>query len=145
MRSLGNRHFPLRITSGLAINGLMFSAPPAAIIEAEGEPDDVRMNHSGETEYVYRQDNAHTVIFRCFQNRFVECTYPDFGSIIIDELPVVSARPWIAVQTGVLHVAKFWISPRHCIAYDHRDPANGSITVFRAGHWDHVIQQAQSL
>lgn len=129
----------------MSVNGLPFAVPPQAVFAHVGEPDETRVNHDGEVEYLYRLEGRHAVIYRCFHERLVECTFPDRGPIIVAGQAVVSAAPWIRAQPGALDVARFWISPAHCIAYDHRDPENGSITVFRQGHWDTLIEQARSL
>ncbi len=129
----------------MAVNGLSFSVSPDDVFTHVGAPDETRVNFDGEVEYLYRLDEHHAVIYRCFHQRLVECTFPDLGPLIINGQAIVSAGPWIASQPGALDIAKFWISPEHCIAYDHRNPANGSITVYRHGHWDALIQQARSL
>jgi len=135
----------VRITPGAAVNGLPFSVAHEAILLSIGDPDEVRLTESGEVEYVYSINERHAVIYRCHEQRLVECTFPDHGPIVMDGLPIVSAKPWIAAQSGALHVARFWISPDHCIAYDDRDSANGSFTVYRHGHWDQLINQARRL
>ena len=135
----------MRVTAGQAVNGLPFGVSPDDIFLHVGEPDETRINFDGEVEYLYRLDARHAVIYRCQHQRLVECTFPDTGPIIVNGQAVVAAGPWIAAQDGALDVARFWISPQHCIAYDRRDPGNGSITVFRSGHWDALIQQARSL
>ena len=125
--------------SGIAVNGLPFSVTPEALLAWTGDPDDERTNHDGEVEYLFRLDETRTVIYRCFHHSFVECTFPDLGPIVVDGVPVLSARPWLAAQPGALNMARFWISPQHCLAYDYRFPSNGSLTVFRRGHWDTLI------
>lgn len=146
----------MRLSPGAAVNGLPFNVPPEAVFAHVGEPDETRVNHDGEVEYLYDLDDfddrrpdpadrRHAVIYRCFHQRLVECTFPDRGPIIVNGQAVVSAGPWIRAQPGALDIARFRISPTHCIAYDYRDPANGSITVYRQGHWDALIQQARKL
>lgn len=142
---MGDRHFPVRIVPGVAVNGLPFSVSPDDVLDHVGEPDDVRVNHDGEVEYLYRLDDTQSVIYRCFHHRFVECTFPDRGPIVVDGLPVLSPRPWLDAQPDALNVARFCISPLHCIAYDYRFPDRGSITVFRQGHWDALLTRAKDL
>jgi hypothetical protein len=142
---LSDRHFPVRITPGASVNGLPFSVSPDAVLLSLGDPDEVRLTESGEVEYVFSLDERHAVIYRCQDQRLVECTFPDYGPIVMNGLPILSAKPWIAAQADALHIARFWISPAHCIAYDDRDPANGSFTVYRRGHWDQLLAQARRL
>lgn len=142
---LGDHHFPVRIVSGVAVNGLPFSVSPDEVLDHVGEPDDVRVNHNGEVEYLFRLDPTQSVIYRCFHHSFVECTFPDRGPIVVDGMAVLAPRPWLDAQPGALNVARFCISQIHSIAYDYRFPDQGSITVFRHGHWDALLSRAREL
>jgi len=127
----------------VAVNGLPFSVSPEDVRSHVGEPDDVRINHDGEVEYRYRLNETQSVIYRCFQQCFVECTFPDRGPIVVDGLPILSPRPWLDAQPDRLNIARFCISPAHSIAYDYRFSDQGSITVFRQGHWDALLSRAR--
>jgi len=104
------------------------------VLEILGEPEKIRKVYSGELELLYQ--NA---IFRFIDARLVECTLPDPGPVIINEIPVINLFEWLSGLDDVVDRARFRVSLNSGIAYDYRDPTAGSITLFQPGHWDGLI------
>ena len=80
-----------------------------------------------------------TSIYRCYANRFVECTVPDAGRFQVDEVTILSIFDWLGAQPDSIDRARFRISAGFGIAYDYRDPTNGSLTLFEKGRWDGLL------
>ena len=112
----------------------MFGCSENEIVERLGQPDKIAENYTGEVEMLFD-----TTIFRCLGDRFVECTFPDQGRFSIDGVEVLSVYDWLAGCTDAVDKARFRISLDHGVAYDYRDPNNGSITVFEKGRWDALL------
>ena len=117
-----------------SVNGLEFGSPTGTLLARLGEPDASAYNHSGELELAYGP-----AIYRTLANRLVECTFPDRGRFTVDGVQVLSMYEWLAGLPGSVDLARFRISLSHGIAYDHRRPEHGSVTVFERGHWDELI------
>jgi len=117
-----------------SVNGIAFGISENDLCEVLGRPDKVQRNYTGEVEYLYGNE-----IYRCFGEQLVECTIPDSGRFTIDSVEVLSVFAWLAGSDDVTDRAKFRISASHGIAYDFRDPNNGSITVFAKGRWDALL------
>jgi hypothetical protein len=122
------------IHSHYCVDGLVFGCSEQDILERHGQPDKVAENYTGELEILFD-----TTIYRCFRDRFVECTFPDQGRFSIDGVDVLSVFDWLAGCTDVVDKARFRISLDHGVAHDFRDPKNGSITVFEKGRWDSLV------
>lgn len=122
------------IHSHYCVDGVVFGAPEQEVRALLGEPEKAATNYTGETELLFG-----TAIFRFLQDRFVECTVPDRGRFSIDGVEVLSVFDWLAGRADVVDRARFRISLAHGIAYDFRDPENGSITVFEKGRWDALV------
>ena len=104
------------------------------VLEMLGEPEKTRKVYSGELELLYQ-----TTIFRFIDARLVECTLPDPGPVIINEIPVINLFEWLSGLDDVVDRARFRVSLNTGIAYDYRVPTAGSITLFQPGHWDGLI------
>lgn len=122
------------IVSHRSVNGIAFGFSEDEIREVLGRPENVQRNYTGEIEYLYADE-----IYRCFDDQLVECTVPDTGRFTINGIEVLSVFEWLTGCDDVTDRAKFRISTSHGIAYDFRDPKNGSITVFAKGRWDALI------
>jgi hypothetical protein len=116
------------------VNGTVFGSCEREIVELLGPPDKVAENYTGETELLFGD-----TIYRCFRDRFVECTVPDRGRFLIDGVEVLSVFDWLTGCPDVVNKARFRITLAHGIAYDFRDRHKGSITVFEKGHWDPLV------
>ena len=123
------------ITTHNAIDGYPFGAPPQDLIELFGPPDEALTNYTGELETLYGE-----CFYRFYADRFVEFTAPDLFRFRVDGVDVLSMFDWLAAQADCVDRARFRISRAHGIAYDYRDPKNGSITVFEAGRWDALLE-----
>jgi len=64
---------------------LVIGCPKQEILERLGQPDKVAKNYTGEVEMLFD-----TTKFRCFHNRFVECTFPDRGRFSINGVEVLT-------------------------------------------------------
>jgi hypothetical protein len=117
-----------------SVNGLAFGISEDDLCEVLGRPEKAQRNYTGEVEYLYAGE-----IYRCFGGQLVECTIPDVGRFTIDGVSILSVFEWLEGCKGVVDKAKFRISTAHGIAYDFRDPSNGSITVFAEGRWDTLL------
>ena len=122
------------IHSHYCVDGVVFGCSEQDVYDLLGQPDKVAENYTGEVEILF--DNT---IFRCFRGRFVECTVPDKGRFTIDGVEVLSVFDWLAGCADVVDRARFRISLEHGVAYDFRDPQQGSITVFEKGRWDSLV------
>jgi len=122
------------IHSHHSVNGLTFGCSEQQVIALHGRPDKVAQNYTGEIELLFG-----ATIVRCYGGRFVECTVPDHGRFSIDGVDVLSMFDWLAGCADVVDKARFRISLQHGVAYDFRDPRNGSITVFEKGRWDSLV------
>jgi hypothetical protein len=122
------------IHSHYSVNGVVFGCSEREIVELLGPADKIARNYTGEIEMLFG-----TTIFRCYGERFVECTLPDQGRISIDGVEVLSVFEWLTGCADVVDKARFRISLQHGVAYDYRDPQNGSITVFEEGRWDSLV------
>jgi len=120
--------------SHCSVDGVPFGCRVRHIHEFLGEPDKARTNYTGELEMLYG-----TSIYRCFADRFVECTVPDAGRFQVNGVAILSIFEWLAVQPHCIDRARFRISADAGIAYDYRDPANGSLTLFEKGRWDGLL------
>ncbi len=126
----------IRIDTLRTVDGLPFGASIADLEALRGEPDKARENYTGEWELLYRDS-----IYRFFHDRLVEATFPARHRFVIDSATVLSPYQWLAGRDDVRDVARFRIAPGVGIAFDNRDPANGSITVFEAGRWDGLLTE----
>ena len=99
-----------------------------------GAPDGQRHLSSGELELHYG-----LTIYRCEFGRFVECTFPDSGPLEIAGVTVLTPFEWLAAQPGVIDRAGFRVVAELGLAYDRRDPAHGSLTVFERHRWDPLL------
>lgn len=93
-----------------------------------------RKVYTGELELLYQN-----TIFRFIDARLVECTLPDPGTVIINEIPVINLFEWLSGLDDIVDRARFRVSLNTGIAYDYRDPTAGSITLFQPGHWDGLL------
>lgn len=129
------------LQSNRSVNGIPFGCGErelrARLGAMYGEPHEERYNAADELELVVGPG-----IFRVFADRFVECTFPDpypaGGHVRVDGVDVLSIFDWIAACPDAMDKARFRISLAHGIAYDHRDPRHGSITLYEAGRWDEL-------
>ena len=117
-----------------SVNGILFGCSSTQIQAELDAPDKVAQNYSGELEMLFG-----TSIYRCLDDRFVECTVPDEGKFIVNGVDVLSLFDWLAGCADVVDKAKFRISLQHGLAYDYRNPDNGSVTIFEAGRWDGLV------
>ncbi|MEZ7819080.1 MAG: hypothetical protein ACI8RT_001477 [Candidatus Azotimanducaceae bacterium] len=101
------------------------------IIQRLGEPEKTREVYGGELELLYQN-----TIFRFIDTRFVECTLPDPGPVIIDQIPVLNLFEWLSGLYDIVDRARFRVSVNTRIAYDYTDPSSGSVILFQPGHWD---------
>ena len=104
------------------------------VIDKLGEPEKNREVYGGELELLYQN-----TIFRFIGARLVECTLPDSGPLIIDDIPVINLFEWMSGLSDVVDRARFRVSLNAGIAYDYTDPTAGSITLFQPGHWDGLL------
>ena len=118
----------LHIATHSQVNGLAFGAPPSELFANLGSPDQALNNYTGELEIRYED-----AIYRFFEERFVECTFPDAYRFIIDGITVLSVFDWLRGLPDSVDMARFCISLRHGLAYDYRDPLHGSLTIFGSG------------
>ena len=117
-----------------SINGVPFGCTENELFDYIGDPDARLTASTGELEL-----HVGATIYRCHFGRFVECTFPDAGRTRIDGVPVLNVFEWLAACDDVINRAGFRISLAHGLAYDRRDPAHGSITVFEKHRWDDVV------
>jgi hypothetical protein len=139
-RTRQDHHTPsgcLAIETHVSVNGISFGTLQAGLYLLLGEPDQVQQNYTGELEMAYG-----STIYRCLGGRLVECTFPDRGRISVNGVEILSAFHWLASLQDVLDIARFRVSPSYGIAYDYRNPAQGSITVFERGRWDTLLAEA---
>ena len=122
------------IDSHYGVDGVLFGCSKREILELLGEPDKVAENYTGEVEMLFG-----TTIYRCFEDRFVECTLPDRGRFSINGVEVLSVFDWLAGCADVVDKARFRISLDCGVAYDFRNRQSGSITVFEKGRWDWLV------
>jgi hypothetical protein len=116
------------------VESIPFGASVTDLHQYLGPPDKAAENYTGELELLYDRS-----IYRCFQARFVECTVPDRGRFQINGALVLSMFDWLGAQTDVVDHARFKVSASMGIAYDYRDAANGSLTIFEEGRWDALL------
>lgn len=117
-----------------SVNGLPFGSPAAHLWQVLGEPTKALQNYNGEVELLYGDH-----FFRCFEDRFVECTFPTTYHFWINGVEVLSVLDWLCGQADCVEKAKFHISLSVGMAYDQRNPAAGSVTVFEPGRWDYLV------
>ncbi len=129
----------LAIKALVSINGIPFGTQLGDLYPLLGEPDQVQQNYTGEVEMAYGN-----TIYRCLGGRLVECTFPDRGRISVNGVEILSAFHWLGSLKDVLDIARFRVSPEYGIAYDYRDPQQGSITVFERGRWDTLLADART-
>ena len=122
------------VQTQLTVNGIPFGCTEGELTHRLGNPDKRAQNYTGEIELLYD-----ATIYRCLGDRFVECTLPDDGPIEINGTHVLNLFEWLAAQADTVDRARFRVSLHLGIAYDYRF-ADGSITVFERGHWDHLLQ-----
>jgi len=125
---------PRVIHSHYCVNGAVFGSSEKDLSNLFGEPDKVARNYTGEVEMLFAD-----TIYRCLNDRLVECTLPDRGRYSINGVDVLSVFDWLAGCDDAVDKARFRISLAEGIAYDFRDPQNGSITVFEKGRWDSLV------
>ncbi len=128
----------ITIEPGVSVNGISFGCPLTTLLDELGEPDDALENYTGELEMLYGDS-----FYRSQANRFVECTYPDTYQFVVGDVAVVSMYEWLGAQPGFVDRARFRICLEFSMAYDFRDPAHGSITIFERGRWDYILQSQQ--
>ncbi len=116
------------------VDGLPFGASTGDLEGLYGQPDKSRENYTGEWELLYGDS-----IYRFFGDRLVEATFPAYHRFVVDGAAVLSPYQWLAGRPDVRDVARFRVAPTVGMAFDNRDPANGSITVFEAGRWDALL------
>ncbi len=121
-----------------SVNGVAFGCTEFDLRSILGVPQKAQQNYTGEVELLYGNE-----IYRCMGERFVECTVPDIGRFTVDGVEVLSVFEWLGGCEDVVEKALFRISRHHGIAYDNRDPHNGSITVFVKGRWDALLLPTQ--
>lgn len=132
------------ITPGLGVDTMQFGCSELALCEGllagVGEVEARRQNHDGEIELLVGGG-----IFRCLNDAFVECTFPDNPKQrVIAEIngaPLLSVFAWLGGQPDVVDRAWFRVSLAKGIAYDHRSPDSASYTVFAPGHWDSLLRE----
>ena len=122
------------IHSHYCVDGVVFGSSEEELSNLFGEPDKVAGNYTGEVEILFAD-----TIYRCLNDRLVECTLPDRGRFSINGLDVLSVFDWLAGCDDIVDKARFRISLSQGIAYDFRNPKNGSITVFERGRWDSLV------
>lgn len=127
----------LTIETHVSVNGIPFGTSQGDLYPLLGEPDQVQQNYTGELEMAYGN-----TIYRCLGGRLVECTFPDRGRIAVNGIEILSVFDWLASLDGVLDIARFRVCPSYGIAYDYRNPQQGSITVFERGRWDALLADA---
>ena len=98
------------------------------------EPDRALENYTGELEVLYGD-----AFYRFFDDRFVESTFPATHRFNIDGIAVISVFDWLGGQPHSVDKARFRISRDHGIAFDYRDRAHGSVTIFESGRWDALL------
>ena len=124
----------LHITPHTKVNGLTFGATPSDLFALFGEPDQALYNYTGELEIRYGE-----TFYRFFDERFVECTFPDIYRFIVNGVTVLKMFEWLRSLDTTVDKARFRISLDYGIAYDYRNPEHGSITVFERGRWDQLV------
>lgn len=135
---------PLRqrvaIRPGEGVDELQFGCSELTLCDRLGEIEARRQNHDGEIELL-----VGGAIFRCLNDAFVECTFPDTEKQrVIAEVggaPLLSVFAWLGGQPDVLDRAWFRVSLTVGMAYDHRSAAQSSFTVFAPGHWDSLLSE----
>jgi len=125
------------VVSHESVNGLHFGCSETHLQEVLGEPDQAQQNYTGEVEFLYGDE-----IYRCLNDQLVECTIPDTGRFKVDGIALLSIFDWLAGHDDMVEKAKFRICASVGIAYDFRDPSNGSITIFTRGRWDALLDQS---
>jgi hypothetical protein len=128
----------LAIEALVSVNGIPFGTRLGDLYPLLGDPDQAQQNYTGEFEMAYGN-----TIYRCLGGRLVECTFPDRGRISVNGVEILSAFHWLGSLEDVLDIARFRVSPAYGIAYDYRDPQQGSITVFERGRWDTLLADAR--
>ena len=132
----------VEIVCNRSVAGVEFGASQARLkanlLDAADTPATFRVNFDGELEW--HLDGA---IYRLRNDQFVEATFLDHGeeryAARIDGVAVLSVFDWLAGQPDVVNMARFRISQARGIAYDYRNPATGSYTVFAPGHWAELL------
>ena len=128
---------PTSLITHESLDGLGFGTSLADLHDLLGAPDKRARNYTGEEELLYGER-----IYRCLRDRFVEATFPDSGRLIVDAVEILHVYDWLGGLPDRVDVARFRISLSRGLAYDYRNPALGSITVFEAGHWDSLVKQS---
>ncbi len=124
----------LDIVSHLGVNDARFGDSMDRLVHGLGPADAVQQNYTGEVELSYGDS-----IYRFMHARLVEVTVPDRERVRINGVDVLSVYAWLGERTDVVDYAKFRVSAAMGLAYDHRFPEHGSITVFERGRWDHLL------
>ncbi len=124
----------VRIITHTAVNDLPFGAGPTDLISLVGQPDNALENYTCEMELLYGD-----VIYRFFEQRFVESSFADTCQFVIDGISVLSVFEWLSGQDDVVDKARFRVSLQQGIAFDFRFKDRGSITVFEEGRWDTIL------
>ena len=126
------------IRPGWGVDDLQFGCNELELCDRLGEIEARRQNHDGEIELL-----VGGAIFRCLNDAFVECTFPDSEKqrVIaqVDGVPLLSVYAWLGGQPDVVDRAWFRVSLAVGMAYDHRSAAQSSFTVFAPGHWDSLL------
>ena len=131
---MNDRNATIRVITHTAVNDLLFGASPTDLISLLGQPDNALENYTGEMEALYGD-----VIYRFFDQRFVECTFGDTYQFVINGISVLSVFEWLSGQSDVVDKARFRVSLAQGIAFDFRFENRGSITVFERGRWHAVL------
>lgn len=131
---MNDTHQLVSVASLSQVNGLPFGASVADLVTLTGAPDEALHNYTGEFEIRYDE-----CFYRFFEDRFVESTFPDTHRFEIDGIVVLSVFDWLSGLSDTVDKAKFRISLDKGIAYDYRNPAQGSITIFEGGRWDQLV------
>ena len=121
------------IKSLVEVNGLCFGMPMQTCLTQLGEPDEMLPNYTEEIELLYGD-----YFLRFFNNRFVECTFPNTYHFVVDGVSILDIYEWLGGFDTTIDKAKFRISLLHGIAVDARNKAALSTTIFEPGRWDHL-------
>ena len=116
------------------VNDLEFGMDQQSVFGLWGEPDKTEQNYTGETEHLFGN-----YILRFEYNRLVECTFPGTCHFAVEAVRIISIAAWLRAQPDVAEKARFLISPKLGMAWDHRLTGRESLTVFEAGRWDHLL------
>lgn len=117
-----------------SVDGIPFGSGLLELEYALGHADKALENYTGELELLYGD-----CLYRLFEDRLVEATFPAARRFNVDGISVLSMYEWLQGCDDVVDMARFRISLAKGIACDNRNPVQRSVTVFEKGRWDQLV------